>query len=335
MKRKVALVTGGYTGESEISYKSSKFVYSQIDKNKYDVYVIDITTKGWFYDDQEGNRYSISKDDFSIIVAGVKIVFDLAFIILHGSPGEDGRLQGYFDMIGLPYTTCTALTSSLTMNKGYTKAVLSDIVDVYVAKSVLLFSTQRDEAYEKITSKLKLPYFVKPNAGGSSIGMSKVKTLDELNMALDKAFDAENTGSQVLVEEFITGREFSQGIFRNSKGDIVILPATEVKTTREFFDYEAKYVSGLTEEITPADLTREQQGRVARIIKEIYIRLDCKGMVRVDYFLEKDTDNFYFIEINTIPGQTSQSFIPQQVRAYGMSEAEFYEELIEAAFSGF
>lgn len=333
MKTKVALITGGYTGEAEVSYKSSKFVYSKIDKTIYDVYLVDITTNGWFYDNEDGRRYPIDKEDFSVLIDQEKIVFDIAFIILHGSPGEDGRLQGYFDMINLPYTSCGALTSSLTMNKGYTKAILADIPEMYVAKSVLLFENHRATAAELVTAKLALPYFVKPNAGGSSIGMTKVKVLDELKEALDKAYDAENTGKQVLVEEFVSGREFSQGIFRNAKGELIVLPATEVKTTREFFDFEAKYTPGLTEEITPADLTTEQQDRAARIIREIYIRLNCKGMVRVDYFLENGTDNFYFIEINTIPGQTAQSFIPQQVRAFGMNETDFYGELIEASLS--
>lgn len=333
MKTKVALVTGGYTGEAEVSYKSSQFVYSQLDKEKYDVYPIDITSSGWFYSDENGDKYDIIKDDFSLLLNNVKIRFDVAFIILHGTPGEDGRLQGYFDMIGLPYTSCNALTSSLTMNKGYTKAIIADIPELHVAESVLLFENHRADAVSLVEAKLKLPYFVKPNAGGSSIGMSKVKVAEELKEALDKAYDAENTGNQVLVEEFVSGREFSQGIFRDSKGELVVLPATEVKTTREFFDFEAKYVAGLTEEITPADLTTEQQERAARIIKEIYIRLNCKGMVRVDFFLENETDRFYFIEINTIPGQTAQSFIPQQVRAYGMKETDFYGELIEAALN--
>ena len=331
MKTKVALVTGGYTGEAEVSYKSSKFVYSQLDKEKYAVYVIDITPEGWFFTDESGVKHPVVKDDFSLLLNNVKVKFDVAFIILHGSPGEDGRLQGYFDMIGLPYTSCGALTSSLTMNKGYTKAILTDIPELYVAQSVLLFENHRSRAVELVESKLKLPYFVKPNAGGSSIGMSKVKAIEELQLAIDKAYDAENTGAQVLVEEFVSGREFSQGIFRNAQGELIVLPATEVKTTREFFDFEAKYVAGLTEEITPASLNLEQQERAARIIKEIYIRLNCKGMVRVDFFLEENTDKFYFIEINTIPGQTAQSFIPQQVRAFGMKESDFYGELIEAA----
>lgn len=331
MKTKVALITGGYTGEAEVSYKSSKFVYSQIDKSKYDVYLVDITTEGWFYQSDEGERFAISKENFSFTQDGNTITFDVAFIILHGSPGEDGRLQGYFDMIGLPYTSCGALTSSLTMNKGYTKAVLEGIPEMYAAKSVLLFESNRSEAAQLVEEQLSLPYFVKPNAGGSSIGMSKVKEIAALQEALDKAYDAENTGKQVLVEEFVSGREFSQGIYRNTKGELVVLPATEVRTTREFFDFEAKYVPGLTEEITPAELNEEQKQRAAKIIREIYIRLNCKGMVRVDFFLENDTDKFYFIEINTIPGQTAQSFIPQQVRAFGLTETDFYGELIEVA----
>lgn len=334
MKTKVALITGGYTGEAEVSYKSSQFVYSQLDKNKYEVYPIDITVEGWFYQDQENVKYVIDKENFSLSLNGTTVQFDVAFIILHGSPGEDGRLQGYFDMIGLPYTSCNALTSSLTMNKGYTKAILADISELNLAESVLLFEHHRKDGVKLVEEKLSLPYFVKPNAGGSSIGMTKVKEAAGLKEALDKAFDAENTGKQVLVEEFVNGREFSQGIFRNSQGELVVLPATEVKTTREFFDFEAKYSPGLTEEITPADLNEEQQARAVRLIKEIYIRLNCKGMVRVDFFLEHDTDKFYFIEINTIPGQTAQSFIPQQVRALGMSETAFYSELIEAALKG-
>lgn len=331
MKAKVALVTGGFTEEAEISYKSSAFVYSQLDRDKYDVYIIDITREDWYGHVETGNKVLVDKKDFSLVVDGTKIYFDVALIILHGTPGEDGRLQGYFDMIGLPYTSCGALTSALTMNKGYTKAILADIPEMNAAKSVLLFEHQRAEGARLVAEKLSLPYFVKPNAGGSSIGMTKVKEAGQLQEALDKAYDAENTGKQVLVEEFVEGREFSQGIFRNAKGQLIVLPATEVRTTREFFDFEAKYVPGLTEEITPANLTDEQRDRAARIIKDIYLKLDCKGMVRVDFFLENGTDKFYFIEINTIPGQTAQSFIPQQVRAYGMKESDFYAELIETA----
>ncbi|MEJ5092713.1 D-alanine--D-alanine ligase [Sphingobacterium faecium] len=331
MKTKIALITGGYTGEAEVSFKSSAFVYSQLDHDKYDIYQITITQDAWFYVSDSGIKCPINKEDFTLLLHDSILKFDLAFIMVHGSPGEDGRLQSYFDLVGMPYTSCDALTSALTMNKGYTKAILADIEHINLAKSVLLFDAQRAEGVSLVEEKLSLPYFVKPNAGGSSIGMTKVKVAEELQAAIDKAFDAENTGSQVIIEEFVHGREFSEGIYRNIDGELIVLPATEVKTTREFFDFEAKYIPGLTEEITPADLNEEQQSRIAKILKEIYVRLNCKGMVRIDFFLENNTDKFYFIEINTIPGQTPQSFIPQQVRATGMTEQEFYGTLIEVA----
>lgn len=335
MKAKVALITGGYTKESEVSFRSADFVFSQIDKDQYDVYLITLTAENWFYVGENGVKYAVNRDNFTLSIDDKLIQFDVAFIIIHGSPGEDGRLQGYFDMLKLPYTSCDALTSALTMNKGYTKAVLNGIPDLYLANSVLLFASQRSDGAAIVASTLKqLPLFVKPNMGGSSIGMTKVGELEALPDAITKAFDAENTGNQVIIEEFVTGREFSVGIYRRPEG-LYVLPATEVKTTREFFDYEAKYVPGLTEEITPADMTEEQRARVERIVKEIYIRLNCKGMVRVDYFLETGTDRFFFIEINTIPGQTSQSFIPQQVRAAGLTPTEFYGELIEQALASY
>ncbi|MGO1521953.1 MAG: D-alanine--D-alanine ligase [Sphingobacterium sp.] len=331
MKTKVALITGGYTGEAAVSYKSAAFVHSKIDQEKYDLYSIDLSMQGWSYQDPEGEIYPVDRQDFSLTIHGEKIKFDVGFIILHGSPGEDGKLQGYLDMVGIPYTTCDALTSALTMNKGYTKAILHGIENLHLAESVLLFESDRTTAFQALRDKLSLPLFVKPNAGGSSIGMSKVNAWEEVTAALDAAFKAENTGNQVLVEEFVNGREFSQGIFRKANGQIQILPASEVITSREFFDFEAKYTPGLTQEITPADLTDAQQKNANRIIEEIYSRLNCKGMVRVDFFLQQQTDKFYFIEINTVPGQTAQSFIPQQVRAAGMTETEFYGELLEAA----
>lgn len=334
MKTKVALITGGYTGESEVSLKSAAFVESKLDKDKYDVYPITITTDSWFYVSDAGTKHEIDRQHFTLSVNDHIVKFDIAFIILHGTPGEDGRLQGYLDMVGLPYTSCGALTSALTMNKEYTKAVLSGIPNLNAAKSVLLFESDRESAFDKVTSTLRYPLFVKPNAGGSSIGMSKVNQESELAEALAKAYDAENTGQQVIVEEFVSGREFSQGIFRDIDENLVTLPATEVITTREFFDFEAKYIPGLTQEITPADITQEQKERANQIIKDIYVRLNCRGMVRVDFFFENDTDKFYFIEINTIPGQTQQSFIPQQVRAHGLTETEFYSTLIETGLKG-
>jgi len=332
MSISIALITGGYTAEAEVSLKSAEFVFQQLDKSSYDIYTITITTGGWFHVADNGIKYNVSRDDFTLPMDGRTIRFDLAFIMLHGSPGEDGRLQGYFDMVGLPYTSCDALTSALTMNKAYTKAVLTGIPDLHLAESIQLFESQQAEGTGLVLGELSLPYFVKPNAGGSSIGMTKVKAEGELAGAIEKAFNAENTGKQVIVEEFVDGREFSVGVYRKGT-ELIVLPATEVVTEREFFDFEAKYLDGQTQEITPADLAAEQRDRVERLVKAIYTRLNCKGMVRVDFFLERTTDRFYFIEINTIPGQTAQSFIPQQVRAAGMTETEFYGELIEQALS--
>lgn len=326
----VALVTGGYTDEAVVSLRSADFVEPQLRK-KYDaLYRIVITPESWHCVDEAGKQHPVNRADFTVSIEGRTIRFDVAFILVHGSPGEDGLLQGYLDMLGIPYTSCNVLTAALTMNKAYTKAVLNGIEDLHLAQSVQLFASQRREAADLVAAQLRLPYFVKPNAGGSSIGMSKVSDLAELPGALDRAFDTENTGGQVIVEEFVTGREFSVGAYRRRSG-LFVLPVTEVVTSREFFDYEAKYTPGLTEEITPAALTDSQRARVERIVRDIYTRLDCKGMVRVDFFLEQGTDRFYFIEINTIPGQTAQSFLPQQVRAAGMQESDFYAELIDLA----
>lgn len=327
MKKKIALVTGGFTGESVISLKSAAVVEKTIDRDLYDIYKILIYPGDWHFLSVSGEKIPVDLNDFSISLGDEKITFDGVFNILHGSPGEDGKLAGYFDMIGLPYTTCDQLTSAITMNKGYTKAIVDDIEELHIAKSVQLFENSSDNL-EKVKSELTLPLFIKPNNGGSSIGMSKVKSWEELSEALDKAFAEDN---QVLVEEFVSGREFSIGCFKG-KGEIKVLPATEIVSSKEFFDYESKYVPGVTEEITPGRMNEEEVERVNRIIPKIYEKLNCKGAVRIDYFLQKETGKFYFIEINTVPGQTETSLISQQVRAIGMEVKEFYTQLIEEMF---
>lgn len=326
MKTIVALVTGGFTGESVISLKSAEFVDSKLGRELYDVYKIIITKESWYYVDDNAIKHEINKNDFSLTLGDKVIRFDVVFIMLHGSPGEDGRLQGYFDMLNIPYTSCDALTSAITMNKGYTKAVVADVKKLNIARSIQVFENSPKNA-DAIRSKLTLPLFIKPNNGGSSIGMSKVKAWEELPDALEKAFKED---TQVLVEEFITGREFSIGVFEGLKG-ITVLPATEVIPTKEFFDFEAKYTPGVTEEITPGRMTEEEKAKVEEIVTAVYKKLNCRGMVRIDYFLQDQTSDFYFVEINTIPGQTAQSFIPQQVRAAGMKEEEFYAELVQKA----
>ncbi len=328
MKKRIALVTGGYTGESVISLKSAAVVEKTLDRERYDVYKILIYPRNWHHLSETGEKVMVDLNDFSLTINGEKIKFDGIFNILHGSPGEDGKLAGYFDMIGLPYTTCDQLTSAITMNKGYTKAIVDDIPELNIAKSIQLFE-KTDKNLTRIESELTLPLFIKPNNGGSSIGMSKVKTWEELPDALEKAF-AEDT--QVLVEEFISGREFSIGVFRG-KGEITVLPATEIVSSKEFFDFESKYIAGMTEEITPGRMNTEEVERVGRIATQVYEKLNCKGAVRIDYFLHKETAQFYFIEINTVPGQTETSLISQQVKAIGKDVKEFYTELIEEMFS--
>ena len=328
MKKKIALVTGGFTGESVISLKSAAVVEKTIDRDLYEVFTIYIYPGDWYHLTASGEKIAVDLNDFSLQLGDQKITFDGVFTILHGSPGEDGKLAGYFDLLGIPYTTCDQLTSAITMNKGYTKAIVQTIPELQVARSMQLFE-QDPAAASRIQDELQLPLFIKPNNGGSSIGMSKVKTWEELPEALDKAF-AED--AQVLVEEFVSGREFSVGIFK-ANGQVTVLPATEIVSSREFFDYEAKYVPGVCEEITPGRMNSEEVARVERIAKKVYAVLNCKGAVRIDYFLQEDTGAFYFIEINTVPGQTETSLISQQVRATGMEVSVFYTLLIEEMFA--
>jgi D-alanine-D-alanine ligase len=323
--KNIALLAGGFTGEYEVSVNSAKNIASSLSKEKYKVYTIFINRDRWFYESDSG-LIDVDKNDFTITVQGEKIKFDFAFITIHGTPGEDGKLQGYFDMLGIPYNTCDATTSGITMNKAYTKTIVNGIHGLHTAHSMRLFEKDMHDV-AIIAATLKFPLFIKPNNGGSSVGMSKVYNVATLPEALKKAFHEDE---QILVEEFIKGREFSIGIAR-LHGKITVLPATEIITSKDFFDYEAKYTSGVTEEVTPADLTTEQNERIARIVTEVYSRLNCKGMVRIDFILLEGTNDFYFIEVNTTPGQSANSLIPQQVRANGMDLGEFYSLLIEGA----
>jgi D-alanine-D-alanine ligase len=328
MNKKIALVAGGFTGESVVSLKSASVVEKHLDSGRFDVFKVYIYPGEWYYLDKFGEKHPVNLNDFSIRINDEIVRFDGVFNIIHGSPGEDGKLAGYLDMLDIPYTTCDALTSSITMNKGYTKAIVQDIEDLHVAKSLQLFKGDETNA-ERVMRELKLPIFVKPNNGGSSIGMSKVKSDIDVEEALKKAFEED---SQVLVEEFIAGREFSIGMYKRA-GEIRVLPATEIISSKEFFDFEAKYTPGVSEEITPGRMDEREVIRVNKIAAAVYQRLNCKGAVRMDYFLEKDTGNFYFIELNTVPGQTETSLISQQVRAIGMDVKEFYTELIEEMWS--
>jgi D-alanine-D-alanine ligase len=325
MKKKIALVTGGYSGEATISYKSAKTIYNNLDKGLYDVFVIDINPQGWFYD-TNGVKTEVNKNDFSLNINNQKINFDAVFIGMHGTPGEDGKLQGYFDMLGIPYTSCNAATSALTFNKRYTVAVAS-MAGIHVAKSVHLFKHTKYEL-DVILSALQLPYFIKPNNGGSSIGMSKVSEALQLQPALDKAFEEDD---QVLVEEMIQGREFTVGVFRTG-GTITVLPITEVVAHKEFFDFEAKY-EGKSSETTPADTTKEWKEAIEAAAKKIYQVFNCSGIVRIDFIYNTIVNAPFMLEINTVPGQSEASIIPQQVKASGSNLKEFYAKLVQEALT--
>lgn len=326
MKKTIALVTGGYSGESVISYKSAVTISNNIDPEKWICYTIDINPAGWFYTTPSGEKISVDKNDFSITVNHQKITFDTVLIGLHGTPGEDGKLQGYFDCLRIPYTSCDAATSALTFNKRYTVAVAA-FGGMHVAKSMHLFKNI-PLAVTDILAALKLPVFVKPNNGGSSIGMSKVNEEGFLQAALDKAFAEDD---QVLVEEFIKGREFTIGVFK-TKGQITTLPMTEVISKKEFFDYEAKY-EGASEEITPANATASIAKKVSDEAKKAYAIFNCHGVVRIDFIFDEASGYPFMLEINTVPGQSEASIVPQQVKAMGWTLKEFYSALIEESLS--
>lgn len=326
MNKKIALVTGGLSSEAEISYKSAITVGNNIDTGKFDIYKIDINHLGWWFENLNGEKSKVKRDDFSVNDNGEKITFDAVLLCIHGTPGEDGKLQGYFDMIGLRYTSCDTVTSALTFNKRYTVAVAA-FGGINVAKSLHIFK-HTPIAVDTILQQLQLPVFVKPNNGGSSIGMSKVNQVNELQTALDKAFKEDN---QILIEEFIKGREFTIGVFK-TKGKVITLPLTEVISKKEFFDFEAKY-QGLSEEITPAILEAELAEKIRASAKKVYQVLNCRGIVRIDFILNEVNNEPYMLEVNTVPGQSEASIIPQQVKAMGWTLKDFYTAVIEEAFS--
>jgi D-alanine-D-alanine ligase len=326
MKKKVALVTGGLSGEAQISYKSAITVNGNLDRNKFEVYQIDINPSGWWYTPDNEAPQKVNRDDFSITDGGSKINFDVVLLCIHGTPGEDGKLQGYFDMLGLPYTSCDAATSALTFNKRYTVAVAA-FGGISVANSMHLFK-HTPVSPENILAKLQLPVFVKPNNGGSSIGMSKVTTADALAPALEKAFKED---TQVLVEEFISGREFTIGVFKTN-GTLQVLPITEIETSNEFFDFEAKY-QGKSVETTPALITETMQSQLEAAAKRVYEVLNCRGVVRIDFIYNEEKGLPYMLEVNTVPGQSAASVIPQQVKAMGMSLQEFYTSIVEESLN--
>jgi D-alanine-D-alanine ligase len=322
----IAFVTGGYSSEAVISYKSAITIQQHIDNDRFDVYRIDITPEKWFHLSADGNEILVNRDDFSLSIDANKIIFDAVLNGIHGTPGEDGKLQGYFDLIGIPYTSCDTTTSAITFNKRYTVAV-AGASGFNVARSVLLFKESYVASLD-LVSALRFPVFVKPNNGGSSIGMSKVNRYEDLGAAIEKAFKEDE---QVLIEEFIKGREFTIGVFKSS-GNVITLPFTEVITENEFFDFEAKY-QGKSEEVTPAVCSEEISNKIRQAASGIYRVFNCRGVVRMDFIYNEAEGAPYLLEINTIPGQSEASIVPQQVAAMGVSLKEFYSMLIDEALA--
>ncbi len=324
MKKNIALLAGGYSGEYVISIQTAQTIERNIDSEKYTTYKIVVTRDGWWHEAADGSKIAIDKNDFSLTVGGTKINFDAAFIAIHGTPGEDGRIQGYLDMVEVPYTTCNAIVSALTFNKSYCNKVVKAFNVVNISNSVHLIKGQ-PYSVGTILEQLKLPMFVKPNESGSSLGVSKVKVVEELLPAIEKAFKEDN---QVLIEEFIEGRELTIGIYKIN-GQLHTLPPTEVISKNEFFDYEAKYTPGVTSEITPAQIPDAIREQLETKASQLYRQLNCRGVVRMDFILQKTTNKLFFLEVNTMPGQSENSIVPQQVRASGLTLTQFYGDLIE------
>lgn len=321
MKRTVAIIAGGDSSEHEVSMNSAKGIYSFIDKEKYNLYIVELSKKAWEAVLADGTRSKIDKNDFSFMDGDKKVKPDFAYITIHGTPGENGILQGYFELLDIPYSTCDVLVSAMTFSKFTLNQYLKGF-GIRVAESMLVnkrFGIEDKDVIEKIG----LPCFIKPNASGSSFGVTKVKTADKIQPALKAAF-AES--DDVMIEAFMDGIELANGCYK-TKNKSVVFPITEVVSDNEFFDYNAKYKGEVTE-ITPARLSPELTERVKKLTSAVYDILGCKGIVRVDYIITEG-EKINMLEINTTPGMTATSFIPQQVKAAGLDMKDVMTDIIE------
>ena len=327
-KRTIAIVCGGDSSEHDVSLRSGQGLYSFFDKERYNIYLVDVKGTDWHVAFDNGDTAEIDKNDFSFTQDDKQVYFDYAYITIHGQPGENGVMQGYFDLIHLPYSTSGVLVEAMTFYKYVLNNYLRGF-GVNVADSILL---RRGEPYdeEAIAKRIGMPCFVKPAADGSSFGVSKVKNADQLAPALRVAFMESN---EVMIESYMQGVEISQGVYKTDEKSVV-LPATEVVTSNEFFDYDAKY-NGQVQEITPARLAPETAEKVAAETSRIYDLLHANGIIRIDYIITKDengNDKVNMLEINTTPGMTATSFIPQQVRAAGLDIKEVLSDIVENQF---
>ncbi|MFZ4455221.1 MAG: D-alanine--D-alanine ligase [Bacteroidales bacterium] len=321
MRKNIAIVAGGDSSEWVVSMKSAEGLLTFIDSEKYTVYVVVLRDGQWVVTLHDGTKAVVDKNDFSFENDDEKVKFDFAYITIHGTPGENGILQGYFDLIGIPYSCCGVLAAALTFNKYMCNRYLSGF-GVKVAKSVLLRKHQTLPT-ETILAEVGLPCFVKSNVGGSSFGVSKVKEASQMQPAIEGAF---GEGDEVIIESFISGIEVTCGCYKTQEKSVVF-PITEVVSKNEFFDFEAKYNAEKAEEITPARISLELTAEIQQRTSEIYDLLDCKGIIRADYIIAKD--GVFLLEVNTTPGMTKTSFIPQQVRAAGLDIKDVMTDIIE------
>ena len=319
-KLRIALLAGGDSSEREIALNSAHQISESLNREKYDVKVIDLHHRSWAYT-ENGKRYEMDKNDFSLTVEGVRYEFDYALIIIHGTPGEDGKLQGYLDMMGIPYSSCSQVSSTITFDKVSTKRAVAQR-GINVAKEIFL---HKSEAYnaDEIVAELGLPLFVKPNASGSSFGVTRVTEKEQIEAAVALAF---TESEEVLIEECITGREFGCGVLI-TKDEELVLPITEIVSKNAFFDYEAKYTAGMSDEITPAPISEEWAKMLAHDAVEAYKACRCRGIVRIDFIVTEE-GKAYIIEVNSIPGMSSGSIVPKQARTAGISLGELYDKVI-------
>ncbi len=326
LKRNIAIVCGGDSSEHDVSLRSAQGLYSFFDKDRYNVYIVDVKGQDWHVELPDGTTAQIDRNDFSFVENGKAQLFDYAYITIHGTPGENGILQGYFDLVDIPYSTSGVLVEAMTFDKFVLNQYLRGY-GVSVADSLLI-----RQGYEQLVSddeieqRIGMPCFVKPAADGSSFGVSKVKDKDQLAPAIRKAM---MESPEVMVEQFLDGMEISIGVYK-TRNKSVVLPATEIVTKNEFFDYDAKY-NGQVQEITPARLSEDITRRVREITSHIYDILHCNGIIRVDYIISKE-GKISMLEVNTTPGMTPTSFIPQQVRAAGLEMKDVLTDIVENQF---
>ena len=324
MKRTIAIVAGGDTSEYEVSLRSAQGIYSFIDKEKYTLYIVGMHGLDWHVRLDDGRTLPVDRNDFSFQLDGQKVKFDFAYITIHGTPGEDGRLQGYFDMLRIPYSCCGVLAAALTYDKFACNQYLKSF-GVRIADSLLLRRGQTISD-DDVIEKIGLPCFIKPSLGGSSFGVTKVKTREQIQPAIAKAFDE---AQEVVVEAFMDGTELTCGCYK-TRDKSVVFPITEVVSHNEYFDYKAKY-NGESDEITPARISDELTDRVKKLTSAIYDILGAQGIIRVDYIVTEG-DKINLLEVNTTPGMTATSFIPQQVRAAGLDIKDVMTDIIENKF---